>query len=181
MRLPARHKLRSSACTRPPQKRHYVKTYDFSQPLILSGHKRPMSSRVKHNSNPPLCTPLNQCLGCLKGYPTFSNHKLGSDVISGPIAVTSRWSILIPPPPPPEACCGLATHKQELCCPLHNLHSIVTLQSRLRWPISITIKTSTEFKYKFLTFLYVLYLFAIFWRVASKAKCIFLVSSFRSE
>ena len=102
MRLPARHKLRSSACTRPPQRRHYVKTYDFSQPLILSGHKRPMSSRVKQNSNPPLRTPLNQCLGCLKGYPTFSNHKLGSDVISGPIAVTSRWSILIPPPPPPR-------------------------------------------------------------------------------
>ena len=51
-----------------------------------------------------------------------------ADVISRPILI------------PPEACCGLAMHKQELCCPLHNLHSVVTLQSWLRWPFSMQLK-----------------------------------------
>ena len=75
-----------------------------------------MTSRVKHNSNPPLRLPLDQCLGCLEGYLTFSTHKLGADIFSGPIAITFRWSILIgAPPPPSEACYGLAPHKQELC------------------------------------------------------------------
>ena len=59
-----------------------------------------MTSRVKQNSNPPLRSPLNESLGSLEGYPTFSSHKLSADVISGPIPNTSRWSILLPPPRP---------------------------------------------------------------------------------